>query len=106
MPHLLFEMALRGLIDDAEAFVWEHGAPRLASLAVGDPVTLQCDGCPAPIPAHVDRIATEAEYTPPVIYSNAQRSRLVFLAEARPDRPASAGLKPGQPLDVRRTPKP
>jgi len=78
----------------------------LASLAVGDPVTLQCDGCPAPIPAHVDRIATEAEYTPPVIYSNAQRSRLVFLAEARPDRPASAGLKPGQPLDVRRTPKP
>jgi HEXXH motif-containing protein len=35
LPHLLFEMALRGLIGDAEAFVWEHGAPRLASLAVG-----------------------------------------------------------------------
>jgi HEXXH motif-containing protein len=35
MPHLLFEMALRGLIGDGDAFVWEHGAPRLASLAIG-----------------------------------------------------------------------
>ncbi len=34
MPHLLFEMALRGLIGDGEASVWEHGAPRLASLAL------------------------------------------------------------------------
>ncbi|KQV95174.1 HlyD family secretion protein [Rhizobacter sp. Root1221] len=75
----------------------------LASLAVGDAVTLHCDGCATPIAARVDRIATEAEYTPPVIYSNAQRSRLVFLVEARPDDPVRAGLKPGQPLDVRRT---
>lgn len=35
MPHLLFEMALRGLIGDGESFGWEHGAPPLASLAVG-----------------------------------------------------------------------
>lgn len=35
MPHLLLEMALRGLLDDAEAVVWAHGAPRLASLAIG-----------------------------------------------------------------------
>jgi HEXXH motif-containing protein len=35
MPHLLLEMALCGLIGDAAAVVWEHGAPRLASLAVG-----------------------------------------------------------------------
>ena len=35
MPHLLFEMALRGLIGEAEMFTWEHGAPRLASLAIG-----------------------------------------------------------------------
>ena len=79
----------------------------LASLAVGDAVTLHCDGCPAPIPAHIDRIAPEAEYTPPVIYSNVQRARLVFLVEARPDDPAGAALlKPGQPLDVRRAAKP
>ena len=35
MPHLLFEMALGGLLADGESVVWEHGAPRLASLAVG-----------------------------------------------------------------------
>jgi HEXXH motif-containing protein len=35
MPHLLFEMALAGLIPDGAAVVWEHGAPRLASLGVG-----------------------------------------------------------------------
>jgi len=33
-PHLLFEMALRGLMGDGEIVVWEHGAPRLASLAL------------------------------------------------------------------------
>ncbi len=35
MPHLLFEMGLRGLLPDGETVVWEHGAPRLASLALG-----------------------------------------------------------------------
>ena len=35
VPHLLFEMALRGLLGDAESVAWEHGAPRIASLAVG-----------------------------------------------------------------------
>ena len=38
MPHLLFEMGLRRLIGDRDVFVWEHGAPRLASLAVGGEV--------------------------------------------------------------------
>ncbi len=35
IPHLLFEMALSGLLGGAETVAWEHGAPRLASLAVG-----------------------------------------------------------------------
>jgi HEXXH motif-containing protein len=34
-PHLLFEMALRGLIPAGESILWEHGAPRLASLTIG-----------------------------------------------------------------------
>jgi len=33
MPHLLFEMALRGLLTGS--FIWEQGAPRLASLVIG-----------------------------------------------------------------------
>jgi HlyD family secretion protein len=74
----------------------------IGSLALGQPVTIQCDGCGAPIAARIDFIAAEAEYTPPVIYSNQQRSKLVFMVEAHPDPKHGERLKPGQPLDVRR----
>lgn len=76
----------------------------LAQVAAGQAVLLSCDGCPAPIAAHVTRIATQAEYTPPVIYSNAQRAKLVFMVEASPDAPQGTLLHPGQPLDVRPAP--
>ena len=74
----------------------------LAGVAVGQRVEVRCDGCTAPIPARISFIATQAEYTPPVIYSNTQRARLVFLVEARPEGDAGARLRPGQPLDVHR----
>lgn len=74
----------------------------LGSIAAGQAVTLSCDGCGAPIPARITRIATQAEYTPPVIFSNAQRAKLVFMIEARPEPAEGKRLKPGQPLDVRR----
>lgn len=74
----------------------------VATLHPGDTVQLACDGCGAPIAASVTRVATEAEYTPPVIYSNAQRAKLVFMAEARPAPADAVRLKPGLPLDVRR----
>jgi len=35
MPHLLLEMALRRLLPDDASVLWEHGAPRLASLSIG-----------------------------------------------------------------------
>ncbi len=72
----------------------------LGKIAVGQAVSLHCDGCAAAIPAHISRIASQAEYTPPVIYSNAQRAKLVFMVEAKPDQPGKVLLHPGQPLDV------
>jgi HlyD family secretion protein len=54
----------------------------------------------------VTRVATQPEYTPPVIYSNAQRSKLVFMVEAKPSPQDAERLKPGQPLDVRIAAKP
>ena len=75
--------------------------PERGALAVGQGVTLRCDGCGAPISARISHLATQAEYTPPVIYSNAQRARLVFRVEATPVAAADAlRLHPGQPLDV------
>ncbi|MEO8605097.1 MAG: HEXXH motif-containing putative peptide modification protein [bacterium] len=35
LPHILFEMQLHGLIPDGESVLWEHGAPPLASFALG-----------------------------------------------------------------------
>ena len=73
----------------------------VGQLRTGAAVTLVCDGCPAPIPARISFIANRAEYTPPVIYSNAQRAKLVFMVEARPSPADAVKLKPGQPLEVR-----
>ena len=74
---------------------------QIATLAVGQIVQLLCDGCGTPIAARINRIATQPEYTPPVIYSNAQRAKLVFMVEARAGAIDAARLRPGQPLDVR-----
>jgi HlyD family secretion protein len=74
----------------------------LGTLQAGQPVLISCDGCATPILGKISRIATQPEFTPPVIYSNAQRSKLVFMVEARPLADDASLLKPGQPLQVRR----
>ena len=70
----------------------------LGALAVGQALAVRCDGCADEIPAKVTYISPEAEYTPPIIYSNETRSKLVFMVEARPLD--GANLHPGQPLEV------
>jgi HlyD family secretion protein len=70
----------------------------LPRLAYGEQVKVNCDGCPADITARISFIAGTAEYTPPVIYSREERTKLVFLVEALPDRPEA--LRVGQPIDV------
>ncbi|HVK31999.1 MAG TPA: HlyD family efflux transporter periplasmic adaptor subunit, partial [Burkholderiaceae bacterium] len=76
----------------------------LGKLRVGQAVQVQCDGCGTPIAARISRIATQPEYTPPVIYSNTQRTKLVFLVEAKPEAADAVKLHPGQPLDVKPMP--
>ncbi|HYL91073.1 MAG TPA: HlyD family efflux transporter periplasmic adaptor subunit [Burkholderiales bacterium] len=69
----------------------------LSAMTIGRPIEIRCDGCP-PIDAKVSYVSSQAEYTPPVLYSKESRSKLLFLVEARlPNSP----LRPGQPLDVR-----
>jgi HlyD family secretion protein len=72
----------------------------VGSLAIGRAVSIQCDGCGADIPATISYISNEAEYTPPVIYSNETRSKLVFMVEARPSPDNASKLHPGQPVSV------
>lgn len=71
----------------------------IPSVALGQVVNISCDGCEEAIPAKVTFISDKAEYTPPVIYSVESRDKLVFMIEAKPDRPNKI-LKPGLPVDI------
>lgn len=71
---------------------------QLPGYKVGQTVTVNADGISSPVKAKVSYIATEAEFTPPVIYSKDARGKLVFLIEATV--PATSQLKPGLPVDI------
>src|SRR5947209_6499643 len=72
--------------------------PDLPKVAVGEEVRVSSDNCAADLIAKLYFIATSAEYTPPVIYSLDERSKLVYLIQARPARPDA--LRVGQPISV------
>ena len=74
--------------------------PWLSSIHVGDTVQVNADGA-TPVDAKVSFVSPRAEFTPPVIYSRENRSKFVFLIEARFDPRVAAKLHPGQPVDVR-----
>jgi len=76
----------------------------LASVHLGDQLVIGCDGCAPGLTATVSFIAPQPEYTPPVIYSESNRTKLVYLIEAHPSAEHAILLKPGQPVDVRRIP--
>ena len=79
------------------AFVPE---PRIAAVRPGDTVRIGIDGRTEPVAGTVSFVSPRAEYTPPVIYSQDTRSKLVFMIEAVFDRDTSMALNPGQPVDV------
>jgi HlyD family secretion protein len=71
----------------------------LSGVSTGTRLDVHCDGCGAGMTATVSYIASDPEFTPPVIYSLENRQKLVYLVEAKPDSGADA-LKPGQIVDV------
>jgi HlyD family secretion protein len=71
----------------------------VAQAITGKQVRFACDGCPPDLTATITYVSPRAEYTPPVIYSQGARSKLVFLVEARPDS-LRAPLPPGLPVAV------
>jgi HlyD family secretion protein len=73
----------------------------VGKLRIGQSITIHCDGRDASVPATITFISNQAEYTPPVIYSNENRSKLVFMVIAKPAADQAATLHPGQPIDIR-----
>jgi HlyD family secretion protein len=72
--------------------------PELPKLSLGQTVTIRCDNCDKDIAARISFISRTSEFTPPVIYSQDERSKLVYLIEARTGTPQN--LRVGQPVSV------
>lgn len=69
-------------------------------VALGMSVSFTCSACPPGLTARVSFISPSAEFTPPVIYSESAREKLVWAVEARPNL-AQVRLSPGQVVDIR-----
>ncbi|WP_417492279.1 HlyD family secretion protein [Maricaulis sp.] len=69
--------------------------PELAATPVGTRFAVSCDACGAGLMATITRIDDEAQFTAPFIYSDSERARLVYRAEARFD---ANPPPPGTPL--------
>lgn len=72
--------------------------PDLPKIVQGGRIAISCDGCAAGLTGHIYFISGTSEFTPPVIFSLEERSKLVYLVEARPDQPEK--LRVGQPVSV------
>ncbi|MHB1103467.1 MAG: HlyD family secretion protein [Devosia sp.] len=70
-----------------------------AGFALSEVVSVSCDGCAEGLTASISYFASDPQFTPPIIYSRDERTRLSFLAEAVLDE--AGGLRPGQPVTIR-----
>jgi HlyD family secretion protein len=73
--------------------------PSLTSVKVGGRVQVKCDGCGGDLFGRISFVASRQEYTPPVIFSDVERAKLVFKAEARLEGRARE-LPLGMPVEV------
>ncbi len=91
-------VALRNVADlRARFFVTPEQA---ANLQLGDDVQVTLPGKAPPLTAKIVRLADQAEFTPPVIYSREQAARLVFMVEAQLPEQAARDLHPGLPVTI------
>ena len=72
--------------------------PILSQIRHGGRVEFSCDNCSADIGGEIVFISDQAEFTPPVIFSENERAKLVYLVEALPDSPEQ--FLNGQPVGV------
>ena len=73
--------------------------PEINRVKTGQVVTVKLDGHD-PLKARVSFISSQVEFTPPVIYSDSQNYKYVFLAEADFDPAVARELHVGQPAEV------
>lgn len=73
----------------------------LAKVQIGQIIQITCDSCENRISAKISYVSSEAEFTPPVIFSRESREKLVYMVEARLEPEHAKLLHPGQPIEIR-----
>lgn len=73
----------------------------IASIRQGSKAQVTVDGASTPFSGTVNFISPQAEYTPPVIYSQESRQKLVYMVELTFNQATAVQLHPGQPVTVR-----
>lgn len=79
-------------------FVPQEDLPKIKT---GATANVTFDGTAKVYAATVNYISAQAEFTPPVIYNRENRSKLVFMIEAKFSAADAPELRPGQPVDVK-----
>lgn len=74
--------------------------PILSKIALGNNVLIKCDGCGQARPAKISFISSQAEFTPPIIFSKTERRKFVYRVEAQFTDEIAKTFHPGQPVDV------
>jgi HlyD family secretion protein len=70
----------------------------LSLLSLGQRISIACDSCQKTYSGKITYISSTAEYTPPVIYSDERRDKLVYRIEAFPENPTF--FHPGMPVKI------
>jgi len=74
---------------------------KLATVKIGASVEVSCDSCKKIYSAKISYVSPSAEYTPPIIFSESSRDKLVYRIEALPSPQDATDFHPGQPVEVK-----
>lgn len=72
----------------------------LTKIRMQQPIQITSDGNAQLASGRISYISNVAQYTPPIIYSREERSKLVYRVEARIDKPDLNTLHLGQPVSI------
>lgn len=88
------------LVPNDNRVIFYVAEPMLSRIKLGDQVRVTCDGCKQSYYAIITFISSQAEFTPPIIFSETERRKFVYRVEAKFSPQNAKEVNPGQPVDV------
>lgn len=75
--------------------------PLLSKIKIHQPIEVYCDNCTKPIKGEVTYISPSSEFTPPIIYNESMRGKLVYRIEGQSLGNEALYIHPGQPVTIK-----